>query len=131
MIAPRESPTVIDKRYETRSAIYANCIILSNSNCLIGSTLWESHFIAVVSSPLFKLDLNGEYSASHHLLLLDDFQQCVMDKTNINKEDLDTLTLGESWDPYKITLRLMNSEYDISVEDMLNKPIEIYEMQKI
>jgi hypothetical protein len=59
------------------------------------------------------------------------FQQCVKDKTNINEEDLHTLTLGESWDPYKITLRLMNGEYDISVEDMLNKPIEIYEMQKI
>jgi hypothetical protein len=59
------------------------------------------------------------------------FQQCVMDKANINEEDLDALTLGESWDPNKITLRLMNGEYDILVEDMLNEPIEIYEMQKI
>jgi hypothetical protein len=43
---------------------------------------------------------------------------------------LNTLTLGESWDPYKTTLRLLNGEYDISVEDMLNEPIEIYEMRK-
>jgi hypothetical protein len=52
-----------------------------------------------------------------------------MDKTNIKEEDLDKLTLRENWDPSKITLRLMNGEYDILVEDMLNEPIEIYKMQ--
>jgi hypothetical protein len=56
------------------------------------------------------------------------FQQCVKNKTKVNEENLQTLTLGESWDPYKISLRLLNGEYDILVEDMWNKPIEIYKL---
>jgi hypothetical protein len=48
MIVFRESPTAIEKQYKTCSAIDANCIILSNSNCLIVLTLRESYFIAVV-----------------------------------------------------------------------------------
>jgi hypothetical protein len=57
MIAPRESPTAIDKRYETHSAIDANRIIILKNNCLIVSMLCESYFIAAVmqlSLPIHK-----------------------------------------------------------------------------
>jgi hypothetical protein len=49
MIALRESPTAINKRYESRSKIDGNQIIISNNNCCDQIDATESYFIAVVS----------------------------------------------------------------------------------
>lgn len=57
----------------------------------------------------------------------DSFKQCLRDHSNSNEEDIENLTLGDSWDPLTVTLRLIKWQYDIKVSDMFNEPSEIFE----
>jgi hypothetical protein len=55
------------------------------------------------------------------------FQVCLFEKNKVpTEDDIQTLTLGPKWDPFDVTVKMMNPCCDIKVADMFNEPIEMF-----